>query len=136
MLLVWFGARPVLHNAVFGTPPALPLAVSRTPTSSVSPSAESGPPLVARSLTPVHSPKPVTASPSADNRTYLLTGGRVVLCVTATSVRLISATPDRGYEVRIWRGDGWLRVDFHREGRTSSLFATWNGHPPSVRVAD
>jgi hypothetical protein len=36
--------------------------------------------------------------------------------------------------VHTWHNSGWLRVDFTMGRRTSSLFATWNGHEPSVQT--
>jgi hypothetical protein len=138
MLLVWFGARPVLHNAVFGEPPAARPVIGAQP--SVSPPPEpSTPPPVDSSTVATSSPSPSpsrSATPTAHDRTYVIRGGRVVLSMTAAAARLISATPNPGYEVRTWRGDGWLRVDFTRDGRASSLFSTWNGHAPDVQVVD
>lgn len=136
VLLVWFGARPALHHAVFG-PPARPVvdrpagASPSVPATRPSPAVpRPAPPRATRSRT---TPPAARRSPAAV-RGYPLTGGRVVLSMTQTSARLLSATPDPGYEVRTWNGPGWLRVDFTRDGHTSSLFATWNGHPPSVQV--
>ncbi|GLY74791.1 hypothetical protein Airi01_030580 [Actinoallomurus iriomotensis] len=130
MLLVWFGARPVLHNAVFGEPPAARPLVGEQPPVRPPPSASAAPP--ADSST-VATPSP-SASPTPRDRTYVVHGGKVVLSVTATTARLVSATPNPGYEMRTWHGDGWLRVDFTKGFRASSLFATWNGHAPDVRV--
>jgi hypothetical protein len=132
MLLVWFGARPVLHNAVFGEPPAFRPVVADRPT--VSPPAKTSAPPPADSSLVATPSRPST--PTARDRTYVLRGGRVQLSVTATTARLVSATPDPGYEVRIWHADGWLRVDFTDGTRTSSLFATWNGHAPAIQVVD
>jgi hypothetical protein len=135
MLLVWFGARPVLHNAAFGAPPAArPIVVDRP--SVRPPTATSTPPAADSSTiaTPSRSTAPA-ATPAARDHTYVIVGGRVLLSITATSARLVSATPDPGYEMRTWRNAGWLRVDFTDGERTSSLFATWNGHPPTVQVA-
>jgi hypothetical protein len=141
MLLVWFGARPVLHNAVFGPPPALP--VVRGPLESSGPPADPvpSPPLAMRSASPSPTPSPSPRRPSSppppvENHTYALVGGRVVLAVTPASARLISATPNPGYEVRTWHSAGWLRVDFTNGQRTSSLFVTWNGHEPAVQVVN
>ncbi|MCK9897734.1 hypothetical protein [Frankia sp. AgB32] len=50
------------------------------------------------------------------------------------SARLVSATPDPGWQVPAWQADGWLRVDFSHGGTTSSCFVTWNGHPPTVQT--
>jgi hypothetical protein len=132
MLLVWFGARPVLHNAVFGEPPAARPVVADRP--SVSPPAKTSARRPPDSSTVATPSRPST--PVARDRTYMVRGGRVLLSVTATAARLVSATPNPGYEVRTWRADGWLRVDFTDGHRTSSLFATWNGHAPAVQVED
>jgi hypothetical protein len=133
VLLVWFGARPVLHNAVFGEPPARPV-VSDQPSLSPSEDASAPPPADSSTVaTPSRSPS-ATASSSGRDRTYVTRGGRVVLTMTAASARLVSATPNPGYEVRTWHSDGWLRVDFTKGEATSSLFATWNGHAPTVQV--
>ncbi|MDT3442942.1 MULTISPECIES: hypothetical protein [unclassified Pseudofrankia] len=68
-------------------------------------------------------------------RSYQLTGGRVVLEMTETSARLVSATPEPDWRVQAWEAEGWLRVDFSRDGAaTSSCFVTWNGHPPTVQT--
>jgi len=66
-----------------------------------------------------------------------VTGGRVVLRLTDQRAQLVSATPDQGFRVSSWEADGWLRVDFGVGGTTrSSVFATWNGTPPSVRTVE
>lgn len=67
-------------------------------------------------------------------RGYQLTGGRVVLELTETSARLVSAIPEAGWQMQTWQAEGWLRVDFSRDGSTSSCFVTWNGHPPAVQT--
>ncbi|GAA4505574.1 hypothetical protein GCM10023191_061490 [Actinoallomurus oryzae] len=129
ILLVWFGARPVLHNAVFGEPPAArPLVGGRQPVNP--PPVTASPPSDSSTVaTPSRTP-----SPTPRDRTYAIHGGKVVLSVTATAARLVSATPSPGYEMRTWHGEGWLRVDFTKGFQSSSLFATWNGHAPDVRV--
>jgi hypothetical protein len=146
VLLVWFGARPVLHNAVFGPPPARSV-VDHVPVSPADPSSPAAPDSTTPSATGRATPKrtvrhtpsrpPSTRpapSPHTDTRSYTIAGGQVVLSMGATSARLVSATPAAGYEVRTWHAPGWLRVDFTKGERTSSLFATWNGHPPTVQV--
>jgi len=128
MLLVWFAARPVLRGAVFGAPTARrPIAGERP---SATPRPTASPPGDASTVATA-SPSP---TPATRDRTYVTPGGRVVLSLTPAAARLISATPSPGYEVSIWRGDAWLRVDFARGRRVSSLFATWNGHEPTVQV--
>ncbi|MDN3359198.1 hypothetical protein [Actinomadura sp. DC4] len=138
VLLVWFGARPVLHNAVFGDPPAQPVVGGRP---SVSPPAEtSAPPnvdssTVATPSTPSKSPS-AKASPSTLDHTYVVRGGKVVLAITDTSAQLVSAVPNPGYAVQTWHGDQWLRVDFANADRTSSVIAAWNGHAPTVQSTE
>ena len=77
-----------------------------------------------------------TAKPPVNTNvhSYTVKGGQVVLSLGATAATLVSATPAEGYSVQVWQEDGWLRVDFSSSGGTSSVFATWNGHPPSVQT--
>jgi len=65
---------------------------------------------------------------------YTLTGGRVTLEVTPTSVQLVTAVPDAGYAVQTWSGTGWLRVDFSSVPQVSSLIASWYLHAPTITV--
>ena len=140
VLLVWFGARPVLHNAVFGEPPAARPVVGDRPSSLPSEDpATTAPADSSTFATPSRSPSPsATHSPPSAGRdhTYVIRGGRVVLSMTSTAARLVSAIPNPGYTVRTWRGDQWLRVDFTKEDRTSSVIAAWNGHAPTVQTAE
>ena len=139
VLLVWFGARPVLHNAVFGAPPARPFVGDR-PSASPSAEATTSPPgdssTVAMPLPSPSASAKAKASPSTREHTYVVRGGRVVLAMTDTAARLVSATPNPGYAVQSWRGDQWLRVDFSKEDHTSSVIAAWNGHAPTVQSAE
>ena len=130
MLLVWFAARPVLRGAVFGTPSAPRPAVGEHPSA---PPRRSAPPPGDSSTVATASPSP-SGTPATRDQTYVTPGGRVVLSLTPTEARLISATPSPRYEVSIWRADAWLRVDFARGRHVSSIFATWNGHGPTVQV--
>jgi hypothetical protein len=132
VLLVWFGARPVLHNAVFGAPPALP-AVGDRP--SAGPPAEPSTPPPGDSSTVATSLRSPSPTPTRDH-IYVVRGGRVVLSLTDTTARLVSAIPNSGYAVQTWKGDQWLRVDFTSKERTSSVIAAWNGHPPTVQAAE
>jgi len=64
----------------------------------------------------LHGGLAASASPSvADVRAYVLTGGRVTLDVTQSSVQLVTAVPDAAYSVQTWSGTDWLRVDFSSE---------------------
>jgi hypothetical protein len=147
----WLGVRTVVHDAVLsppqlavpasplpsGTPPPTPPATSVPPpttpsvrptttTPSATPTTKPTPPPTTRSTAPT--------TVNADVHSYSVQGGQVVLSLSATSATLVSATPSDGYSVQVWQETGWLRVDFGSAAGTSSLFATWNGHAPSVQT--
>ena len=65
-----------------------------------------------------------------------MTGGRVTLDVTASSVQLVTAVPDAGYSVQTWSGTGWLRVDFSSGAQVSSLIADWYHQSPAITVTN
>ncbi|TVT07853.1 hypothetical protein FNH07_14865 [Amycolatopsis bartoniae] len=144
MAMSWFGVHSVLSSDAFGdAPQAIPVAAPTPsltptlapPTSLTLPPTTSSPSSRTTSSAPPSSSSPASTSQAdADVRSYQLTGGRVVLELGATSAKLVSATPETGWQVQAWQADGWLRVDFSRDGTTSSCFVTWNGHPPTVQT--
>ena len=77
-----------------------------------------------------------TASSTAGVHAYTLTGGRVTLDGTASTVQLVTAVPDAGYSVQTWSGTGWLRVDFSSGANVSSLIASWFEHAPTITVTN
>ncbi|MFF3545548.1 hypothetical protein [Streptomyces platensis] len=81
---------------------------------------------------------PGGAAPASDGRvkSYATAGGRVVLDMDDRSAELVSATPNPGWEMQVWKQVGWLRVDFTGGGAHSSVICTWNGHPPTVQTSD
>ncbi|MEU8784731.1 hypothetical protein [Streptomyces sp. NPDC048637] len=81
---------------------------------------------------------PGGSAPASDGRikSYSPAGGRVVLDMADRSAELVSATPDPGWEMQVWKQVGWLRVDFTRGGAHTSVICTWNGHPPTVETSD
>lgn len=138
----WLGVRTVVPEAVVtppqiavptgsvatGTPPPLPTATPLI-TSIVVP-----PPKKTTTTTTVR-PTTSTSPPSAsDVHSYSLPGGQVVLAITPTQATLVSATPANGFSVQEWQETGWLRVDFSSSTGTSTLYATWNGTPPTVQT--
>ncbi|MDX2849638.1 hypothetical protein [Actinacidiphila glaucinigra] len=156
--LSWFGVHHVLAGTAYDPPRALPIsepvaekvpAPTRSPDGAASdraagPRAAGGPDGGARA-TPRTSPSTAPARPrgsatpartsSADTGNvhgYTVEGGRVVLDLGETSATLVSATPDSGWEMKVWKQPEWIRVDFVSATTTSSLFCTWNGHPPTV----
>ncbi|CAM5236800.1 MULTISPECIES: hypothetical protein [Streptomyces] len=115
-----------------------------------SPSADSGSaspsPSAARpSRTPSSAPAASPASPkpaanSGEVKGYRTDGGRVVFELGKSSAKLVSATPEPGWSMQVWTNDAWIRVDFSDgggvDGKTYSVFCTWNGTPPTVQVVE
>ncbi|MEU9114130.1 hypothetical protein AB0D04_20680 [Streptomyces sp. NPDC048483] len=105
-----------------------------TPSKSSSPSGSSG-------GGPSHSPSPAPpsgSSPATDGqiKSYATAGGRVVFDMDARSAELVSATPNAGWEMQVWKQDQWIRVDFTGGGAHTSVICTWNGHPPTVETSN
>ncbi|WKX70461.1 hypothetical protein [Streptomyces sp. XD-27] len=149
--LSWYGVRTVLTGTAYDAPRALPVSadaagspderISAThrprPPSSESPSEPSSTP----------SPRPSPSAPSTPSaarpkgaggglRSYSVTGGRVALDLGPSSAELVSATPDSGWQMRVWTQSAWIRVDFTAGDATASVFVTWNGHPPTVQIVE
>ncbi|MET8677688.1 hypothetical protein ABZW18_08880 [Streptomyces sp. NPDC004647] len=148
--LSWWGVHTVLAGTAYDPPRALPIPSDATalseadggaqprssstrrpkpsPTSSSpKPSGTSG----HKDTRPPRSPAP-SAAP-ATVKSYTVPGGRVVLDLGKYSASLVSATPDTGWRMQVWKQSEWIRVDFTSGGRASSVFCTWNGHPPTVQ---
>ncbi|MFF1902573.1 hypothetical protein [Kitasatospora sp. NPDC058218] len=162
--LSWFGVHAVLTGAAFEQPTALPLPSpaaggsrpSTTPAPAPVPTQEqsaprpegSGPtPAPAASTTqrsaaapgaPPSSrrPAPTTAATTTSSvRSYPVPGGKVALDIRPDSASLVSATPDPGWQMQVWNGPQWMRVDFTKGDQANSVFVAWNGHPPIVETA-
>jgi len=140
--LSWLGVREVVRDAVSdrGSPP--PIA---GPVIHGSPSTQPGPASVG---TPTarpspdqdgkHGPSP-TARPAGTHegsgvRSYGSRGGRAAMALDGEKVKLVSATPNPGFETRVTPAQGWLRVDFLGSDHTSSVIASWYEHDPIVKV--
>ncbi|KUL53144.1 hypothetical protein ADL22_04420 [Streptomyces sp. NRRL F-4489] len=163
--LSWFGVHTVLSGTAYDAPRALPLSdqvaasalpqVSSThrpkpsapatarPSAPASPSASPGDD-APRAAAPSRTEPP--APPSAGGGTgssaggrvrgYTTSGGRVVLSLGPGSAELVSATPNAGWEMQVWKQDQWLRVDFTAGAAHTSVICTWNGHPPIVETSN
>lgn len=147
--LSWFGVRSVLRSTAYDPPRALPITSPVTGVATSSPPATTrphrpkpAPTATAPETTPGKPPGVPRATTTASGHTgnvhsYTLDGGRVVLDLGTSSASLVSATPDSGWRMQLWTGQpGWLRVTFTSASGTSasSLFCTWNGHPPAVQA--
>ncbi|MFB7636880.1 hypothetical protein ACFC0M_38870 [Streptomyces sp. NPDC056149] len=159
--LSWFGVHTVLSGTAYDAPRALPLSdqvdssalpqvssthrpkpsappsASPTPSSDDRPARTTAPARTATSpsATPTNTPG-TNPPPAAGGRVhnYATPGGRVVLSLGTDSAELVSATPNPGWEMQVWRQDQWLRVDFTGNGAHTSVICTWNGHPPVVET--
>jgi hypothetical protein len=151
--LSWLGVRGVVRGAVSerSAPPPMAGPVIHSspsappgPTEVGSPTARAGPGSGEdRGPKPSKSPNappggpegtPTSAKPSGNLRSFSTRGGRAAMAVEKDRVRLVSATPNPGCETRVTQAEGWLRVDFLSDERTSSVVASWYGHDPSVKV--
>lgn len=92
--------------------------------------------LPARPHAPASASRPApAATPAGTARSYSTDGGRVVFELGADSAKLVSATPEPGWSMRVWTNSAWIRVNFAQDdGTTVSVFCTWNGHPPQVEI--
>ncbi|WP_107426007.1 hypothetical protein [Streptomyces gilvosporeus] len=156
--LSWFGVHTVLSGTAYDAPRALPLSDHLTAGGAATPRASSThrPKPSASADHPSHSPSatpshptgddrphhptlapPTGSSPTTDGRirSYVTAGGRVVLDMGARSAELVSATPNSGWEMQVWKQDEWLRVEFTGAASHSSVICTWNGHPPTVQTS-
>ncbi len=114
-----------------------------TPTPTPSPTAPSTPRVGAATQRPAAATTPAGPAGNAAPRSsatvstvhsYLLPGGRVALDLQPASADLVSATPTPGWQMQVWHGDEWMRIDFSHEGAVNSVFVTWNGHAPDVQT--
>ncbi|MFB6890581.1 hypothetical protein ACFCX4_14825 [Kitasatospora sp. NPDC056327] len=160
--LSWFGVHAVLTGAAFERPSALELpspASAGGARSSPAPSAaqpesaeQPKPPAPSRTTQPPAAPHkpvaPVTASAPAPTshrpapaatatssvHSYPVAGGKVALDLQADHASLVTATPDSGWQMQVWNGPQWIRVDFTKDTQANSVFVYWNGHPPTVDI--
>ncbi|MFI7036917.1 hypothetical protein ACIBI0_09530 [Microbispora rosea] len=126
------GPRPS-GGATPGRPPPSRPAATPVRTARTSPA-----PRPARATRPARSTEssPAARQPKAAGgerlHTFTLKGGRATIAVTSADCRVVTATPNDGYEVKVWEADQWLRVAFLKDTRESSAFCTWNALPPRL----
>ncbi|MFD8751545.1 hypothetical protein ACFV0O_11290 [Kitasatospora sp. NPDC059577] len=156
--LSWLGVHAVLTGAAFERPTALPLPSPKADGTSSSPAAAPEPPGPAtESTTPTqpasptatatHGPTPAATTPPPTRRptptptatstvkSYPIPGGKVALDLKPDRASLVSATPDPGWQMQVWNGPQWMRIDFTKDDQANSVFVYWNGHPPIVETA-
>ncbi|MFP3992218.1 hypothetical protein U9R90_33070 [Streptomyces sp. E11-3] len=97
--------------------------------SSSTPSASGAP-----SRTPDGGGTPTAKAPSGKVKGYTVDGGRVVFDIKASSAELVSATPNSGWQMQVWKQPKWIRVTFTQGDREISVFCTWHDHAPLVEI--
>ncbi|MCF3106652.1 hypothetical protein IPZ58_34560 [Streptomyces roseoverticillatus] len=152
MAVSWYGVRTVLTGTAYEPPRALPISGATPPPGpaasepahsprSPEPSSSSAPSRSSAAPAPAASPRTGSPSPSPSGgngevKSFPVRGGRAVFDLGESSAALVSATPDEGWQMRVWKQSAWIRVDFMAGTRTTSLFVTWNGHPPQVQTVE
>lgn len=162
--LSWWGVHTVMAGTAYDPPRAVPLtgdghtaqgvrplaSSTRRPKGSPSPSggpsgtpsppADHGP---SRSpaappppKSPAGQPSSSTSGSSGDVKGYNVDGGRVVFDIGATAAELVTATPDAGWRMQVWKQPTWIRVTFSKGTREVSVFCTWYNHAPTVELDD
>ncbi|MDI3423043.1 hypothetical protein [Streptomyces luteolus] len=156
--LSWWGVHTVMSGTAYDRPRALPLTGAsqdapqeahpqassthrprETPKPGGSEKASAPPerstkPRAPSPTKPSPSKKPGTGSPSGNVKSYTVAGGRVAFEMGSKSAELVSATPDSGWQMQVWKQPEWIRVTFTQGGREVSVFCTWHDHAPSVEV--
>ncbi|MFJ6015511.1 hypothetical protein [Streptomyces sp. NPDC092952] len=161
--LSWWGVHTAMTGTAYDPPRAVPIAEaerasnnlpepgktpSQRPGKSPEPtrsepggvrrdgSAGSPWPDAARTPTRPPSPDPSRTAPggSANVKGYTVDGGRVVFDIKRASAELVSATPESGWQMQVWKTAQWIRVTFTQGDREISVFCTWYQHAPLVEI--
>ncbi|WP_187356947.1 hypothetical protein [Actinomadura sp. CNU-125] len=122
--LSWLGVRDVVRATVSERAAPPPIA---GPVIRASPS--DGP-----TAGPTARPDERASAPRGNVRSYAVQGGQAAMSLDGGEVRLVSATPNPGFDTRVTQSRGRLRVDFRADRRTSSIIASWRGHEPTIKV--
>ncbi|MFD3516198.1 hypothetical protein [Streptomyces sp. NPDC058657] len=156
--LSWWGVHTVMSGTVYDPPRALPIpsviptaeervtaAASATPRSSSThrpsptptakkpPAAPSGDRASRRPPARTPAPPP-PAQPSGELKAVSTEGGRVLFSLGKDSAKLLSAVPEAGWAVQVWKDPSWIRVQFTAGGATVTVFCTWHHHPPMIET--
>lgn len=151
--LSWFGVHTVLSGTSYDPPRALPLqsepteraepqsssthrpkrpspspSPSREPSKSPSGEGKKSPPKREPAPTPSHGrTQPARPTPSTGSvKGATVPGGRAVFDLGDGSGTLVSATPDPGWDMKVWNSPYWIRVTFSNGDTSSSVFCRWD----------
>ncbi|MER7045775.1 hypothetical protein ABT391_12930 [Streptomyces jumonjinensis] len=107
--------------------------VSKAPEGTIRPSATPSAGTASKdSKTPMASESSGASEITGNVKTYTVDGGRVVFDMAEKTATLASATPNTGWEMRVWKQDYWIRVTFTKDGREESVICTWFQIEPTV----
>lgn len=152
--LSWWGVHTVLAGTAYDPPRAVPIAgdapadpepaggeepqssaTRRSTSPSATPSREASGKPGGRDSDPPPDDRPSSPGTASDGvKSYSVTGGRVVFDLGEYSASLVSATPAADWQMQVWKQPEWIRVNFTQGTATTSVFCTWNGHPPTVQI--
>ncbi|MFD0341119.1 hypothetical protein ACFVH0_20970 [Streptomyces sp. NPDC127117] len=82
------------------------------------------------------SPPETPAGGTVNVKGYTVDGGRVVFDIQRASAELVSATPESGWQMQVWKTEQWIRVTFTRDDREISVFCSWYQHAPLVEIEE
>ncbi|GAA2615523.1 hypothetical protein [Streptomyces axinellae] len=151
--LSWCGVHTVLSGTSYDPPRALPVSGTPDPhadprsssthrprprspspgpsdTPTRKPDKETDRPRSSRTPTPPASPGAAPSTGSVKGTT--VPGGRAVFDLGRDSATLVSATPEPGWDMRIWNQSHWIRVTFTNGSTTWSVFCRWEDGNPRV----
>ncbi|MFF0202252.1 hypothetical protein [Streptomyces sp. NPDC005017] len=158
-LSLW-GVRTVLDSTAYDPPRALPVTAEATTQESkpLATSASTHRPEASPSASPSPSDRPSapSATPSAADpsatasgpgaapspttsgqvRSYATEGGRAVFDLRGSYATLVTATPETGWSMQVWKTESWIRVEFSSGADRVSVFCTWHDGPPRVEVGE
>ena len=80
---------------------------------------------------PPRPPRPRPDALTGSVKGTTVPGGRAVFDLGSDSATLVSATPDPGWDMRIWNGSHWIRVAFSNGSTTWSVFCRWRTGIPA-----
>ncbi|MCT9005186.1 hypothetical protein ACWGKW_03590 [Streptomyces sp. NPDC054766] len=157
--LSWWGVHTVMTGTAYDPPRALPITVAgataqetrplasstqrpepsrsapNRPSPSAKPSTAPSKSAPASSSPTPSSPAPSSApTPSGQVKSYDSDGGRVVFDIAATYGTLVSATPNTGWSMQVWKTDTYIRVEFTSGADRVSVFCDWHDGPPHVDI--
>ncbi|MFJ5773539.1 hypothetical protein [Streptomyces sp. NPDC093094] len=159
--LSWWGVRTVLDSTAYDPPRALPISADATtqeskplassssthrpqpspspPASASSPSPRepagtSAPPSSPAPSSATTAPGPSPTPSSGQVKSYATDGGRAVFDLRDSYATLVTATPETGWSMQVWKTESWIRVEFSAGAERVSVFCTWHDGPPRVEV--